>query len=158
MKDRLISDLNSSRLNRNWLVLKNKKACSIWATIFVARGGRRRQDSITNTVEILLCVTSVSLRIWTCRHRLISYSIPQAQNDISDDMLAHNKSRDTRLYVTTRFWVKNADSCHLEHLETTIFSRQLGCLTFSLRFWPRRKQRFSNCQAWSFSLKTADFH
>ena len=29
----------------------------------------------------------------------------------------------------------------------TFFSRQLGCLAFSLRFWPKIKQFLSNCPA-----------
>ena len=39
------------------------------------------------------------------------------------------------------------------------FYRQLGCLAFSLRFWPKIKQFLSNCPAsdWSFTFQTADF-
>ena len=38
----------------------------------------------------------------------------------------------------------------------TMFCRQLGCLAFSLTFWPKIKQLLSNCPAsdWSFSLAT----
>ena len=43
-------------------------------------------------------------------------------------------------------------------LKYTYFYRQLGCLAFSLRFWPKIKQ-FSNCPASdrTFSFKTGDF-
>ena len=42
----------------------------------------------------------------------------------------------------------------------TFFYRQLGCLAFSLRFWPEIKQLLSNCPAsdLTFSSKTAYFH
>ena len=41
----------------------------------------------------------------------------------------------------------------------THFYRQLGCLAFSLRFWPKIMQFFSNCHAsdWTFSFKIGDF-
>ena len=44
-------------------------------------------------------------------------------------------------------------------LQYTLFYRQIGCLAFSLRFWPKIKQLLSNCPAsdWTFSFKTGDF-
>ena len=41
----------------------------------------------------------------------------------------------------------------------TFSYRQLGCLTFSLIFWAKIKQLFSNFPAsyWTFSFKTAYF-
>ena len=40
-----------------------------------------------------------------------------------------------------------------------LFYRHLGCLAFSLRFWPKIKQLLSNCPAsdLTFSSKTANF-
>ena len=50
---------------------------------------------------------------------------------------------------------------HHLFLQGTLFYtyRQLGCLAFSLRFWPKIKQLLSNCSAldWTFSFKTGDF-
>ena len=45
------------------------------------------------------------------------------------------------------------------HIINIYFNRQLGCLAFSLRFWPKIKQFPSNCPAsdWSFSFQTAEF-
>ena len=39
-----------------------------------------------------------------------------------------------------------------------IFYRQLGCLAFSLRFWPKIKQLLSNCPASDLTFSSANFH
>ena len=66
------------------------------------------------------------------------------------------------LRMTSRITWKNKWvpwGTHVDVLYYTHFlCRQLGCLAFSLRFWPKIKQFLSICRAsdWTSSFKTAD--
>ena len=64
-----------------------------------------------------------------------------------------------RCRVMTSIINTSTDEFTFKTKNYTLFYRQLGCLAFSLVFWPKIKQFLSNCPAsdWTFSFKTACF-
>ena len=117
------------RANRLWSI---QSACRWWRTFHLLD-------------RWCLLVVAVDRMSWHCHH--LRSSLCNLRNTPTIVSKWHFRL----------FWIYKRTRQSL--VSYSFFYRQLGCLAFSLWFWPKIKQLVSNCPAsdWTFSFKTGDF-
>ena len=119
-------------------------------------------------------------RRYMCRRSMVVFLLNANSNRISAiRRLVFHRNWIGKINVFIIFETRGLDSIHIKPyacywslIEYSFYTtlqfltfytlfcyRQLGCLAFSLGFWPKIKQFLSNCLAsvWTFSFKTACF-